>query len=66
MREPPLFHPLGSDAVVFDNGRVCVFATAAEKSMNIAADTCIYTNHNFTVETIPAALKEEWGALKKA
>ena len=21
---------------------------AAEKAMNIAADTCIYTNHNFT------------------
>ena len=38
----------------------------AEKAMGIAADTCIYTNNNFTVETIPAALKEEWGALKKA
>lgn len=28
-------------------------ATAiAEKAMNIAADTCVYTNHNFTRESI--------------
>jgi len=26
--------------------------TIAEKSMNIAADICIYTNHNFTIETL--------------
>ena len=25
----------------------------AEKSMNIAADICVYTNHNFVVECIP-------------
>jgi ATP-dependent HslUV protease subunit HslV len=23
-----------------------------EKSLNIAADICIYTNHNFTIETL--------------
>lgn len=27
-------------------------AYAAKKAMTIAADACIYTNHNFTVETI--------------
>ena len=27
-------------------------AVAANKAMKIAADACIYTNHNFTVETI--------------
>jgi ATP-dependent HslUV protease, peptidase subunit HslV len=25
-----------------------------EKSLSIAADICIYTNHNFVIETIPA------------
>lgn len=25
---------------------------AAKKAMTIAADACIYTNHNFTVETV--------------
>ena len=24
----------------------------AHKAMTIAADTCVYTNHNFTVETL--------------
>ena len=28
--------------------------------MNIAADTCVYTNHNITLETIPVELKENW------
>ena len=28
---------------------------AAEKSMKIAADACIYTNHIFTTEQIPDA-----------
>lgn len=32
----------------------------AIKSMNIAADTCVYTNHNFVVETIPS--KDESGS----
>uniref|UniRef100_A0A7R9SUZ7 HslU--HslV peptidase n=1 Tax=Polyblepharides amylifera TaxID=1486889 RepID=A0A7R9SUZ7_9CHLO len=31
-----------------------------KKAMRIAADTCIYTNHNFTVETIPADLKKDF------
>ena len=31
---------------------------AAEKAMTIAADSCIYTNHNFVTET----LKNEAGA----
>ena len=26
----------------------------AKKAMTIAADTCIYTNHNFTTETLDA------------
>lgn len=29
-----------------------IFLFAAKKAMNIAADACIYTNHNFTIETI--------------
>lgn len=36
----------------------------AEKAMGIAADTCIYTNNNFTVETIPAELKQDWSPPK--
>mmetsp|Transcript_21592 Transcript_21592/g.47398 ORF Transcript_21592/g.47398 Transcript_21592/m.47398 type:complete len:245 (+) Transcript_21592:115-849(+) len=34
----------------------------AKKAMKVAADICIYTNHNFTLETIPADLKKEWDA----
>jgi hypothetical protein len=30
----------------------CKRATAAKKAMTIAADTCIYTNHNFTIESM--------------
>jgi ATP-dependent HslUV protease subunit HslV len=26
--------------------------TVAKKAMNIAADTCVYTNHNFIIESI--------------
>ena len=26
----------------------------ARKSMNIAADMCVYTNHNFVEDTIPS------------
>jgi hypothetical protein len=36
----------------------------AEKAMVIAADTCIYTNNSFTVETIPAELKQDWNPPK--
>jgi ATP-dependent HslUV protease subunit HslV len=36
----------------------------ARKAMKIAADTCVYTNTNFTIETIPAELKKEWNAEK--
>ena len=31
----------------------------AKKSMGIAADLCIYTNHNFTVETLPKRKDDE-------
>lgn len=31
----------------------------AKKSMNIAADTCVYTNHNFIIETISSKKEEE-------
>lgn len=47
----------------------------AQKSMNIAADACVYTNHTFVIETIPskeekekaaeAATKEAEGAKKE-
>ena len=30
--------------------RVCLLT--AKRAMTIAADTCIYTNHNFTIETM--------------
>ena len=33
----------------------------AKKSMNIAADTCVYTNHNFIIETIPGNEEKEEG-----
>jgi len=36
----------------------------ASKAMKIAADTCVYTNTNFTIETIPAELKKEWNVEK--
>ena len=32
---------------------------AAEKSMHIAADACIYTNHNFTTELITNDVKDQ-------
>jgi ATP-dependent HslUV protease subunit HslV len=32
--------------------------TIARKAMKIAADCCIYTNHNFTIERIEAASSE--------
>ena len=32
---------------------------AAEKAMNIAADTCIYTNHNFTTLSLKGEDKKE-------
>ena len=41
----------------------------AEKSMNIAADMCVYTNHNFVIETLDLtethddADKEETGEI---
>lgn len=31
----------------------------AKKSMKIAADTCVYTNHNWTIEELEAAPEEE-------
>ena len=33
----------------------------AKKSMNIAADTCVYTNHNFIIETILGNEEKEGG-----
>jgi ATP-dependent HslUV protease, peptidase subunit HslV len=33
----------------------------ARKAMNIAADMCVYTNHNFRVEVIDAKPKEDAG-----
>lgn len=37
----------------------------AHKAMTIAADTCIYTNHNFVVETIPTEKAAEFPARKQ-
>lgn len=31
----------------------------ARKAMNIAADMCVFTNHNFVVETIDVAAPSE-------
>lgn len=35
-----------------------VWESAAKKAMKIAADCCIYTNHNFTIEQIDVAQKD--------
>ena len=32
---------------------------AADKAMTIAADVCIYTNHNFTVEALKSEVPQE-------
>lgn len=32
---------------------------AADKAMTIAADVCIYTNHNFTVEALKSEVAPE-------
>ena len=33
--------------------------TIAKKAMNIAADSCVYTNHNFTIETLDGSTGAE-------
>lgn len=35
------------------------FCFAAEKAMTIAADVCIYTNHNFTTEALRSEVPKE-------
>ena len=32
---------------------------AADQAMRIAADVCIYTNHNFTVEALKSEVAQE-------
>ena len=45
----------------------CVYGTrgsrapSAKKAMKIAADTCIYTNHNFTIDSLPSKAAQEEG-----
>ena len=36
-----------------------VVRRAADKAMTIAADVCIYTNHNFTVEALKSEVPQE-------
>ncbi len=37
----------------------CGVRHAADKAMTIAADVCIYTNHNFTVEALKSEVPQE-------
>ena len=47
--------PYQSDPIALYNSlRALSCLRAADKAMNIAADTCIYTNHNFTFLTLKA------------
>jgi hypothetical protein len=39
---------------------------AARKAMKIAADCCIYTNHNFTIERIEAASSRSSEVVREA
>jgi ATP-dependent HslUV protease subunit HslV len=41
-------------------------AAIAMKAMNIAADTCVYTNHNFVIETLPGPAGGEGEEEKEA
>lgn len=38
---------------------LCELSRAAEKAMTIAADVCVYTNHNFTTEALRSEVTKE-------
>ena len=39
--------------------QMCDLSRAAEKAMTIAADVCVYTNHNFTTEALRSEVTKE-------
>lgn len=52
----PGCRPSGCWVLLLPDGRS---VGAAEKAMTIAADVCIYTNHNFTVEALRSEVAKE-------